>query len=101
MLMLALSSYPFPQRDTVAWLSWTILLSVIGVTFVIFIQINRDRVVSMLSGTTPGELNWDSGFVWQIVIFGLVPILTLAGAQFPHALLGLFSSVGGIFAGAH
>jgi hypothetical protein len=101
MLMLALSSYPFPQRDTVAWISWTILLSAIGVIFVIFVQMNRDRVVSMLLGTTPGELNWDSGFIWQIVIFGLLPILTLLGAQFPHALQGVFSSVGEIFASAH
>ena len=100
-MMLAVSSYPFPQRDTVADLSWVILLSVIGVTFVIFIQINRDRIVSMLSGTTPGELNWDSGFVWQLVVFGVVPILTLLGAQFPHALQGVFSSFGGLFSGAH
>jgi hypothetical protein len=100
-MMLAVSSYPFPQRDTVADLSWIILLSVIGVTFVIFIQINRDRIVSMLSGTTPGELNWDSGFVWQLVVFGLIPILTLLGAQFPHALQGVFSSFGGLFSGAH
>ena len=100
-LMLALSSYPFPQRDTVAWLSWIILLSVIGVTFVIFIQINRDRVVSMLSGTTPGELNWNSSFVRQLVVFGLIPILTLLGAQFPHAVQGVFSSFGGLLGSAH
>jgi hypothetical protein len=56
-LMLAASSYPFPQRDTIGWLSWLVLLSVIGVTFAVFIQINRDRVVSMLMGTTPGQLN--------------------------------------------
>jgi hypothetical protein len=100
-MMLALSSYPFPQRDTVGLLSWIILLSVIGATFFVFIQINRDRVVSMLLGTTPGELNWNSGFIWQIVIFGVVPILTLAGAQFPHALQGVISSVGGIFGSPH
>jgi hypothetical protein len=100
-LMLAVSSYPFPQRDTVASLSWIILLSVIGVTFGIFIQINRDRVVSTLSGTTPGELNWNSSFVWQLVVFGIIPILTLLGAQFPHALQGVFSSFGGVLGGAH
>jgi hypothetical protein len=100
-LILAASSYPFPQRDTISWLSWIILLSVIGVTIAILVQINRDRIVSMLSGTTPGELNWNSGFVWHLVIFGLVPILTLLGAQFPSALQGLFSSFGGLFGGAH
>jgi hypothetical protein len=68
---------------------------------VIFVQINRDRVMSMLSGTTPGELNWNGTFVWRLVLFGLIPILTLLGAQFPHALQGLFSSFGALFAGAH
>jgi hypothetical protein len=100
-LMLAVSSYPFPQRDTIAWLSWIILLSVIGVFVVVFVQINRDRVVSMLSGTTPGQLNWNSGFVWQLIVFGLLPILTLLGAQFPHALQGIFSSVGRLANNAH
>jgi hypothetical protein len=100
-LMLAVSSYPFPQHDTVASLSWIILLSVIGVIVLIFVQINRDRVVSMLSGTTPGELNWSSGFVWQLVVFGLLPILTLLGAQFPHALQGIFSSFGGLGGSPH
>jgi len=100
-LMLAASSYPFPQRDTIAWLSWIILLTVIGVFVVIFVQMNRDRVVSMLSGTTPGQLNWNSGFVWQLLVFGLLPILTLLGAQFPHALQGIFSSVGRLANNAH
>ena len=100
-LMLALSSYPFPHRDTFVWLSWIILLSMIGVTFVIFIQINRDRVMSMLSGTTPGQLNWNGNFVWRVVIFAIIPVLILLGAQFPHALQGFFSSFGGALGGAH
>jgi len=100
-LVLAASSYPFPQRDTISWFSWIILLSVIGVTIAIFIQINRDRVVSMLSDTTPGELNWNSSFIWQLVVFGLIPIFTLLGAQFPHGLQGIFSSFGGLFGSGH
>jgi hypothetical protein len=100
-LMLALSSYPFPHRDTFVWLSWIILLSMISVIFVIFIQINRDRVMSMLSGTTPGQLNWKGNLVWRLVIFGLIPILILLGAQFPHSLQGIFSSFSGLLTGAH
>jgi hypothetical protein len=100
-LILAISSYPFPHRDTFVWLSWIILLSVIGVTFVIFVQINRDRVMSMLSGTTPGQLNWNGNFVWRVVIFAIIPVLILLGAQFPHALQGFLSSFGGALGGAH
>ena len=100
-MMLAASTYPFPQHDTIAWLSWTMLLTVVGVMILIFVQINRDRVISMLAGTTPGELNWNSAFVWQLVTFGIIPILTLLGAQFPYALQRVFSWLGSAVSGQH
>jgi hypothetical protein len=100
-MMLAATTYPFPQHDTIAWMSWTMLLTVIGVTIVVFVQINRDRIVNMLSGSTPGELNWNSGFIWQVVTFGVLPILTLLGAQFPYSLQHIFAWVGSAFSGVH
>jgi hypothetical protein len=100
-MMLAASTYQFPQHDTIAWLSWTMLLTVVGVMILIFVQINRDRVISMLSGTTPGELNWNGAFVWQLVTFGIIPILTLLGAQFPYTLQRIFSWLGSAVSGQH
>lgn len=100
-MMLAASTYPFPQHDTIAWLSWTMLLTVVGVMILVFVQINRDRVISMLSGTTPGEFNWNGAFVWQLVTFGVIPILTLLGAQFPYTLQRIFSSLGSAVSGQH
>jgi hypothetical protein len=100
-MMLAASTYPFPQHDTIAWLSWTMLLVVIAVMILIFVQINRDRVISMLAGTTPGELNWNGAFSWQLITFGVIPILTLLGAQFPYTLQRIFSWLGSIVSGQH
>jgi len=100
-MMLAASTYPFPQHDTIAWLSWTILLTVVGVMILVFVQINRDRVISMLSGTTPGELNWNGAFTWQLITFGVIPILTLLGAQFPYTLQRIFSWLGSAVSGQH
>jgi hypothetical protein len=99
-MTLAVSRYPFPGRDTLLWFSWLVLLSVIVTLLSIFIQMNRDRVLSMLTGSNPGRLNWNSSFVLQLLVFGVVPVLTLLGAQFPHALSGMFSWIGGIFGGA-
>jgi hypothetical protein len=99
-MTLAVSGYPFPGRDTLLWFSWLVLLSVIGTILVVFIQMNRDRVLSMLTGTTPGKLNWNSSFVLQILVFGVIPVLTLLGAQFPHALGGMLSWIGGLFGGS-
>jgi hypothetical protein len=99
-MTLAVSSYPFPARDTLLWFSWTILLSVAGIILLVFVQINRDRVLSMLTGTTPGKLNWNSSFVLQILGFAVIPALALLGAQFPHALGGMFSWIAGLFGGS-
>jgi hypothetical protein len=54
-MMLAVSTYPLPNHNTLLWLSWVVLLSVIALTFTVFVSINRERVVSMLSGTQPGR----------------------------------------------
>jgi hypothetical protein len=78
-----------------------VLLAVVGVMILVFVQINRDRVISMLSGTTPGEFNWNGAFVWQLVAFGVIPILTLLGAQFPYTLQRIFSWLGSAVSGQH
>jgi hypothetical protein len=95
-MMLAVSEYPFPFRDMLLWFSWLVLLSVSGVILLVFVQMNRDRILSMLEGTTPGKLNVNSSFLLNVLIFGVIPILTLAGAQFPHVFGGLFSWIDGL-----
>jgi hypothetical protein len=52
----------------------------------VFIQMNRDPVLSSLNGTKPGQLSWDRDFIFRILIYGIVPILTLLGAQFPQSV---------------
>ena len=49
--------------------------------------------LSLLQGTTPGQLTWNSTFVAQVVIYGLLPVLGLLGAQFPGQLNQAFSWV--------
>jgi hypothetical protein len=96
-MMLALSVYPFVQRDTMIWMSWAVLLTVIGVSLTVFVQVNRSRVISLLMGTAPGRFNWDGGFSIQLLIYGLLPVLTLLGAQYPHAFGGFLSWATRIF----
>lgn len=100
-LLLAASSYPFPLRDTVSLFSWAVMLVVAAITVGVFIQINRDRVVSMLTGSTPGKLNWESGLVMQVFIFAVLPIMTLLGAQFPYKLQEIFNWLGGMSGNLH
>jgi hypothetical protein len=98
-MVLATSTYPFPRHDTLLWLTWSAVLSVTIVSVFVFFQINRSRIVSMLSGTDPGRFSWDSAFTWHLLLYVALPVLTLLGAQFPHALTGVFSWAGGLFGG--
>jgi hypothetical protein len=91
LMLFAMSSYPFPQRDTFLWLSWSTLLGALLVLLVVFVQMSRDRIMSLLSGTVPGKLSWDASLVNQIVLFGVVPVLGLLGAQFPDVFRQFFS----------
>jgi hypothetical protein len=98
-MMLAASAYPFVQRDSLLWLSWIVLLTVVAIGVIIFVQISRSRVISMLYGTAPGRFSWDGAFTVRLLMFGIIPILTLLGAQFPYALGGIISWIGRLFGG--
>jgi hypothetical protein len=60
---------------------------------------NRDRVLSLLSGTSPGKVSWNTTFVLQILTHGVLPILAVLGAAFP-AKFGLLTQwIGSLFGG--
>jgi hypothetical protein len=99
-MMLAASVYPFVQRDTLLWVSWIVLLTAVAIGVIVFVQISRSRIVSMLYGTTPGRFSWDSPFTIRILMFGVIPILALLGAQYPDALGGTISWISKMFGGA-
>ncbi len=96
-MLLALSSYPFRQGATLVWMSWIALLAAIGLGVVVFVQINRDRILSMLSGTEPGRLNFNAELAGEFLLYAVIPVLTLLGAQFPHAFGSVFAWIAGIF----
>ncbi len=95
-MVLAVSVYPFPAHDTLLWVGWTVLLATVVVSLYVFVSINRNPIVSMFSGTQPGKFNWDSTFTMHLVLFAVIPILTLVGAQFPQALSGTVSWIGSV-----
>jgi hypothetical protein len=96
-MVLAVSAYPFPAHDTLLWVSWTVLLATIGLTLYVFIGINRNPILSMITGNEPGQFNWNSAFTMHLLLFAVIPILTLLGAQYPGALSGGLSWVGSVF----
>ena len=80
----ALVSFPIdPWQPLIAfvWL-WMLVAAVTGV--VVSVQMERDPVVSRLSGTSPNKVTWNLPFLLKIVVYGLVPMLTLFATEFPE-----------------
>jgi len=86
LLLLAVNSYPFPPHDVLVWINWIVILVLVSIALGVFIEMNRDPVLSYLNGTTPGKIDWNWEFVFRIVIYGVIPILALLGAQFPDSI---------------
>ncbi|MBI4490585.1 MAG: hypothetical protein HY694_15990 [Deltaproteobacteria bacterium] len=86
LMLLAVTSYPFQPKDWLLWFNWSIILSTVLFSMVVFVQIGRDRILSLLSKTTPGQVSWNREFILRVLIYGILPILALLGAQFPETL---------------
>jgi hypothetical protein len=99
LMLMSVSSYPFPNSDTLLRFSWTMLLVGAAVSVWVLVQVSRDRILSLLSGGTPGKIDWTFGFVGHLALYGLLPVLTVLGIQFPATLSEIIQSLGSILRG--
>jgi hypothetical protein len=99
MMLFAVSSYPFPAQGRLVLFNWVFVLFTVGTCAFVYFSMNRDRVLSLLSGTSPGKVSWNTTFVLQILTHGVLPILAVLGAAFP-AKFGLLTQwIGSLFGG--
>ena len=90
-MLLAVTSYPFQPRNEFLFFNWVVILSFIGTVFWIFVQMDRDTILSLLNDTKPGEVTFSRALVLRIVLYVAVPFLALLGAQFPESLRQILS----------
>jgi len=89
--LISLNSYPFQSGHVLGWFMATLLVGLgIAVTFVLASS-ERDHVLSLLNGTTPGKIGKD--FYMNLLSYGALPVLTVLAAQFPAVGAFLFSWV--------
>ena len=81
LLVLALNSFTFQAPQTIS--QFLIVGLVIGGVIVVRVlaQMERDPILSRMSGTGEGELGKD--FYRRALIYGAAPVLTVVGTQFP------------------
>lgn len=85
------SSYPFQPQSVVRALLALVIALAMGAIIYVTSQMNRDPVLSTLSGTEAGVVNWNSDFILNIVLYVVVPVLTLLSSEIPIVRSVVFS----------
>jgi hypothetical protein len=99
LMLFAISSYPFPMSDRLLWFSWAVVVATVGAMVWMFMSANRDRVMSLISGETPGRIDWNTSLLMNLVTHALLPLVVLLGAAFPERLSRFALWLGRIFGG--
>lgn len=98
-MLLAITSYPFQPRQLLLAFNWTFVLGVVATTFAVFVQMERDTVLSVLSESEPGQVNWSRDFISRLFVYIALPIGGLLTAQFPEATRTLLTWAATMFGG--
>jgi hypothetical protein len=91
LMLLAVTSYPFQPRNEFLFFNWVVILSFVGTVFWIFMQMDRDTILSLLNDTVPGQINFSRELVLRMLLYVAVPLMALLGAQFPESLRQILS----------
>jgi hypothetical protein len=86
LMLFAVSSYPFQPHNQLLFFNWIVVLSFVGIALWVFVQMNRNPILSILNGTKPGQITWDREFVFRVFFYAVIPLLALLGAQFPDTV---------------
>jgi hypothetical protein len=87
--LLAVGAYPFLGGRECVWSLAGIFVLFGAAVIASFAQMDRDAILSRLSGTDPGKLDWS--FVLRVGSYGGLPLLALLASQFPSLGRSLFS----------
>jgi hypothetical protein len=91
LLLLSLNIYPFQPLHLLLSLSWVMILSIVALTLTVFVQMNRNEVLSRIAKSEPGKVTWDRFFIAPLLLYIVLPLLTLVSSQLPEVRGPLFS----------
>jgi hypothetical protein len=77
-------------------INWIVVLSCVKTIVGVYASINRDRVLSVISGTDPGEITWNTHFIGQLLVHGIVPLVAILGASFLTEFYQMITQVSGL-----
>ena len=93
LLLCAISSYPFEPHRLLLTFIWVVVGTVVVVGLFVYVELDRNALISRLAGTAPGRLTFDGAFALRIVAWVIVPLLGVAAAQYPDLANALHRAV--------
>jgi hypothetical protein len=84
LLLLAVTSYPFEPYRLIITFMWVVMGSVVAASLWIFIQMDRNTLMSHISGTAPNEVTLNGAFYFRVFAWTIVPLISVAAAQYPE-----------------
>jgi hypothetical protein len=84
LLLLVLCSYSFEPHRLMLTCIWGITASVVVTGFWIFLELDRNTLLSLISGTEPGKFTLNAALVTRLVTWVVVPLLGVAAALYPQ-----------------
>jgi hypothetical protein len=78
-----LSSYPYHPQAWIKLFFLIVLAGTVAGLITMTVQMNRDDVLSRITRTDPGRIHWDMTFIRNLVLFGVLPLVSLLTSEFP------------------
>lgn len=86
-----LSSYPFNPQSRAKLALVFVLIGAVGSLVYVMAQMNRNEVLSRITKTDPGRITWNRGFIVNLLLFAVIPLLALVSSEFPEVRMLLFT----------
>lgn len=62
---------------------------------------SRNKVLSLLSGGRPDEIDWNWDFIKYLLVYAALPVLGFVGLRPPSTLHGFYSWLTGLLGSGH
>jgi hypothetical protein len=93
LLLATVTSYTFEPYRLLLTLAWTVIVSVMLIGIWIFVELDRNTVISHISGTVPGKLTVNGGMAVRLFSWSVVPLLGIASTQYPEVANFLYAII--------
>jgi hypothetical protein len=87
------TSYPFEPYRLLLTFIWVVMGSVVATGLWVFLKMDRNTLMSHIAGTSPNEVTLNGAFALRLFAWGVIPLLSVAAAQYPevgNVLFGIF-----------